>query len=326
MPKHDRIQEALEELGGLRSTNEGPQFESQLCVFLRDRSNLVVAKAAKIARERRVLAVVPDMVTTFRKLMRDPARLDKRCEALTEIAGTLYELDYTEADVYLMGLRHIQMEGSYGPPVDAAAQLRGICAQGLTRTADPSALEEVVELLADREVPARIGAVRALAANGGTAGALALRLKILTGDREPEVVSECFAGLLSGHTESSVDFVARYVDSEREEIAEAAVLALGVSRSTKAVTVLRERWKRTSRGRLKNALLLALATSRSEDALTVLLHELETGSASVAKEILTALAGQRPSASIRQMIEAAVRRCGEEVLQEQYRSLFDVQR
>ena len=130
-------------------------------------------------------------------------------------------------------------------------------------------------------MPARIGAVRALAANGGTGGGLALRLKALTGDREPEVIAECFGGLLGSHTESSVDFVARYVGAENAELAEAAVLALGACRNLKAVVVLKEKWKVTPRGRLKSALLLALASSRSEEALIFLLQELEEGGLAV---------------------------------------------
>ena len=322
MRKHDPLQEALEKLGELRLAKEGREFETKLGAFLRHRSNLVVSKAAKIARERLVPSVVPDMVAAFHKLMKDPARLDKRCAALTEIVSALYEMDYTEPEVYLAGLRHVQLEGSYGPPIDTAAQLRGICAQGLTRTPYPGALEEVVDLLQDCDVPPRIGAVRALAANGGTGGGLALRLKALTGDREPEVIAECFAGLLGSHTESSVDFVARYVGAENAELAEAAVLALGACRNPKAVVVLKEKWKVTPRGSLKSTLLLALASSRSEEVLAFLRQELEEVSLAVAKEILSALAAQRPSASIRQTIEAAVRQRGEPVLEEQCKLLF----
>lgn len=326
MPKHDPIQEALEQAGRLRSARGEAELEKELRAFLRHRSNLVVAKAAKIARERRVAAVVPELVVAFRRLMADPARLDKRCEAVTEIAGALYEMDYAEPEVYRAGLRHVQLEGSFGPPVDVAAHLRGICALGLTRTSHPAALEDVVELLQDREALARIGAVRALATNGGTAGTLALRLKVLTGDREPDVIAECFAGLLGSHTESSVDFVSRYMDADDGAIAEAAILALGVSRSSKAAAALKEKWKRTSRGRLKSTLVLALTSSRSEDALTFVLEELEAANPAVASEILAALAGQRPSASIRQMIQAAVGRRGDAQLEQQYRSAFGVDR
>jgi hypothetical protein len=306
--KHDPIEQALEKLAALKSAPEDTDLLSALRGFLRNRSNLIVAKAAKIAGERRLADLLPDLVAAFHKLMADPARLDKRCAALTEIVTALYEMDYSEPDVYLAGVRHVQMEGSFGPPIDSAAQLRGLSAQGLVRTHFPDALAEAVTLLVDPEPPARIGAVRALAANGGEAGALALRLKVLTGDRVPDVLAECFSGLLASPTSGSVDFVATYVDDEEAAIAEAAILALGASRSTRAILVLKEKWERTRRGPLKRVLLIALATSRSEDALQFLLNLLETAPAAIATEVLSALASQRPTQSIRDSMHSALTR------------------
>jgi hypothetical protein len=322
MPKHDPTLEALNYLGGLRSAPDDTSLPNELRKLLRNRSNLVIAKAAKMVGERRITAVLPDLVAAFHKLIADPTRLDKRCEAATEIASALYMMDYVEPEIYLTGLRHVQMEGSYGPPVDAAAQLRGVCAQGLTRTRYPFALEKVVSLLVDPEPPARIGAVRALAANGGSGGLLALRLKVLTGDREPSVIGECFAGLLATPTEDTVDFVAGYVDADEPPIAEAAILALGAARSAKAVGVLTGKWEKTRPGPLKQVILLALASSRSEEALNFLVAQLATAPVSAAKEILAALAGQRPSASIRQAIEAAIKRRDDDTLQKAYTSAF----
>lgn len=191
MSKRDPIEQALEKIAGLKSAPATPALRDELRGFLGHRCNLIVAKAAKIVGERRLGELIPELVSAFHKLMTDPARLDKRCAALTEIVTSLYEMDYAEPEVYLQGIRHVQMEGSFGPPVDTAAQVRGFSVQGLVRTRHPHALVEAVTLLVDPEPPARIGAVRALAANGGEAGVLALRLKVLTGDRVPDVVAEC---------------------------------------------------------------------------------------------------------------------------------------
>jgi len=322
MAKHDPIRQALDRLGSLRSLPDDASLATELREFLRSRSNLVAARAAKIAAERRVSPLVPDLVAAFRRFMADPARLDKRCEASTEIAGALYALDYLEPEIYLAGLHHVQMEGSFGPPVDVAAHLRGSCAQGLTRTRYASSLEDVVSLLVDPEPPARIGAVRALATNGGSGGLLALRLKVLTGDAVPDVIAECFAGLLAAPSESSVNFVAGYIHSPDLQVAEAAILALGVSRFPKAVTVLAEQWQQMRRGPLRKVLLLALTSTRSEDALNFLLAQMENGPLASATEILAALAAQRPSASIRQSIAAAVQRRGEPALDRAFQSEF----
>lgn len=312
MPKHDVVEMALDRLGALRSVTDTSALHDELRAFLGNRCNLVAAKAAKIIGERRISSLIPDLVVAAENLFKDPARLDKRCAALNELVITLYELDYAMPDLYLKSIRHVQMEPSFGPPVDAAAQLRGFAAQGLMRTNHPEALDLIADLLVDPEPPARTGAVRALAANGGAAGNLLLRLKILTGDTVVEVIAECFAGMLlnsgSAPSESTVAFVAGYADSEDPAIAEAAVLALGASHSSRAVAFLKQKWNKLRAGRLKKVLLLSLASSRNDEALAFLLALLEACPNSTAAEILAVLAAQRPSASIRQSVRSALSR------------------
>jgi hypothetical protein len=322
VPKRDPIEQALNRLAALKSVSGDDAFLAELRAFIANRSNLVIAKAAKLAGQRRLADLLPDLIAAFRKLITDAPRLDQRCAALTEIVAALYEMDYREPDVYRRGLSHVQMEGSYGGPTDAAAQLRGLCALGLVRTNDRDALADVVALLVDPEPPARIGAVRALATNGGEAGALALRLKALTGDSEPEVLAECFSGLLAAPSQSAINFVARYVDAEESAIAEAAILALGASRAPQAVEVLEDKWHRTRHGPLKKVLLLALSTSRNEDALQFLLGLLESEPPASAAEVLSALATQRPSESIRSAILSAVQRRSDHALAAAYQSAF----
>lgn len=324
MAKNDLVERALERLSALKSAAADEGVLEELRVFLRHRSNLVVAKAAKIAGQRRFTALVPGLVAAFHRLMADAPRLDKRCEGVTEIAVSLYEMDYSDPDVYRLGLRHVQMEGSYGSPVDAAAHLRGVSAMGLVRTKDQEALADVMALLVDPEPPARIGAVRALATNGGEAGTLALRLKVLTGDHEPEVIAECFAGLLASPSASTIAFVAPYIDSHDAAVAEAAILALGASRSTQAVQILQQKWQRAARGPIKKVLLLALSTSRNEVALDFLLGLLEKAPVSTAAEVLSALAAQRPSDSIRSSIHAALTRRGDASLLESFHAASSV--
>jgi hypothetical protein len=308
MPKVDPIEQALNKLGSLKTIPSSPELIHQLRSFLSSRSNLVVAKAAKISGQRRLTGLIPELVAAFHTRMADPQRLDKRCAAVTEIVAALYVMDYIEPEVYRKGIVHIQIEPAYGGPIDVAAQLRGLSAQGLVRTSAPDALAAAVSLLVDPEPPARIGAVRALASNGGDSGELVLRLKVLTGDREPEVLAECFTGLLAAPSDAVLDFVARYIDSEDEAVAEVAILALGAARSSKAIAMLKEKWERTLPGPLRKVLLLALTTSRNEGALTFLLDLLETAPVSSASEILTALANQHPADRVRHAIEATLTR------------------
>lgn len=322
MPKSDPTQQALEHLSALRTSTDNTVLAKELAAYLANRSNLVIAKAAKIARDQGPSALIPELVRAFEKLMNDPGRLDKRCAALTEIAATLYEMDYREPELYVKGMRHVQMEGSFGPSVDVAAGLRGICAQGLVRTRHPQALAETVSLLVDAQAPARIGAVRALATNGGEAGALVLRLKAHMGDADPEVMAECFSGLLAAEREHAVEFVAGYMDAGDTEISEAAILALGGSHLPQAIHVLKEKWERTLRGPLRKMLLLALATSRVEAAIDFLISLLDDRSAETASSVITALALHKNSERVRQAVRAAVDRRREQVLIDAFRRDF----
>lgn len=325
MSKTDPIEVALNALGELRGISSPDEAVTQLRPYLKNRSNLVVAKAAKTAGELHLSSLVPDLVAGFDRLWVNPAKLDKRCAATTEIVNVLYELDYTEPDVYLRGIRHIQKEASFGPPVDFAAKLRGMCAQGLLRTRYPDAMSLVVNLLVDREAPARLGAIRALASNGGEAGVLLLRLKILTGDEDPEIIGECFAGLIAAAPEQSVLFVATYMDADDEVIAEAAIWALGQSRQIAALGALKEKWERTVERPVRKILIAALAASRLEDAIDYLVSQLRSADVRTADDILTALSSYAGGESVKQAIAAAVHERDEPAITKLFKQRFEEQ-
>jgi hypothetical protein len=306
MAKSDPIERALDRLGELRRAEAPETVTEEVRQFLRNRSNLVVAKAAKVAWELQIKALVPDMVAAFNKLMTDAPRLDKRCAATTEIVSALHELNYEEPGPYLAGLKHVQMEASFGPPVDEAAKLRAVSAQGLLRTRYPDAIAEVTLLLVDREPAARIGAVRALAVNGGESGILLLRLKVLTGDVEPAVLGECFSGLLEASPANSVTFVAKYIDSEDGDVAQSAMLALGESRLPAAYEVLREKWARTVGTPGKKILLASIAASKLENAIAFLISLIETESIPTAAAVLEALSIYSRNERVRKCVNDAV--------------------
>lgn len=314
MPRSDPVEQALDRLSALKNEAETPAVSKELKAFLKNRSNFVVAKAAKIVDERRITELLPDLVAAFQRLMTNPQKLDKGCAAVTEIVAALYELDYLEPEIYLMGIHHVQMEGSFGPPVDAAAKLRGLSAMALARTRYHRALEEIVSLLVDRWPPARIGAVRALASNGGQAGALLLKLKILTGESEPDVLAECFSGLLAAAPESSVPLIAGYIDFEDLAIAEAALLALGSSRLPEALNVLKERWP--ANAPLRKAHLVAIAMVRSEEAIEFLLSLLAESSIQTAKDLIVALAVFRSNEKVRDRVKVLISQRNDKSLNE----------
>ena len=323
MAKGDPIERSLDRLGELRRTEASQATIEEVRSFLRNRSNLVVAKAAKVVRELQINVLVPDMLAAFNKLMTDAPRLDKRCAAITEIVSALYDLNYEEPAPYLTGLKHVQMEASFGPPVDEAAKLRAVSAQGLVRTRHPDAVAEVMQLLVDREPAARIGAVRALAVNGGEAGILLLRLKVLTGDLEPTVLGECFSGLLEASGGKSVVFVAKYVDAEDGAVAQAAMLALGESRLPAAYEILKEKWSRTVGMPGKKVLLASMAASKLDGAIAFLVSLIETEGIPTAAAVVEALSIYSRNERVRKSVNDAVLARGDQTLVNQFRRDFE---
>jgi HEAT repeat protein len=323
MAKSDPIERSLDRLGELRHAEASETAVEEVRQFLRNRSNLIVSKAAKVVRELQLKALIPDLVAAFSKLMKDGPRLDKRCAAVTEIVSALYELNYQEPEPYLAGLKHVQMEASFGPPVDEAAKLRAVSAQGLVRTRHPDALTEVTQLLVDREPAARLGAVRALAANGGEAGILLLKLKVLTGDVEPAVIGECFSGLLEASPAKSVPFVAKYIDSDDDDVAQAAMLALGESRLPAAFEVLREKWARTIAMPVRRVLLSAMAASKLDEAIAFLVSLVETASVPTAAAAVEALSIYSRNERVRKSVGDAVSVRSDKTLLERFRQDFE---
>ena len=307
MAKSDPIEMALNQLGELRSARDAEAGCEQLRAYLRNRSNLVVAKAAKLVAKLQLSALISDLVTALQRFMANPSKLDKRCAAVTEIVEALYAFDYREPDVYLKGLHPMQKEASFGPPVDTAAALRGMSAQGLVRTGYPDALLEVTSLLLDPEPPARLGAIRALATNGGDAGVLLLRMKVLTGDAEVEVVGECFSALLTAAPEQSLAFVAKYMDDDDDATAEVAIWAVDESRLEAAFEPLREKWERTIEREKRKILLTAMAALRQEQCIAFLRSLVETANVTSASDALAALVIYKGKESITESLASILR-------------------
>lgn len=254
--KNDPILAALEKL-----TDADP---AGIAKGLAAKSNLVAAKAAKIAGERLLTELIPQLSDAFERFL---SKDDKGCAALMAVARTLVTLDCDNADLYRKGIRHVQMEGSWGPPVDAASELRAICAMGLANTRDPNKTRDLVNLLADPEWLARGGAARALAAAGSDAAAMVLRFKALTGDKEPEVLCDCLRASLALEGADALPLVQRYLNDRDPAFRDAAIHALGESRREDALEILKTLFRRTVDPELKETILLAIRAGRTEEGM-----------------------------------------------------------
>jgi HEAT repeat protein len=300
------VEEALAAVHAMFQDPERHDLKRDLAPFFRHKSNHVAAAAAGVAERLEAGVLVQDLVDAYGEWMKDPAKRDPGCEALIAIAKALAALEHPAATVYFSGIRHVQMEGSFGPPVDAAAPLRGICAQGLALMAHPDALTECVTLLADKWIPARVGAIRAIANAGLPAGELLLRLKALVGDEEDEVTAECFAALLRLEPSSSLEFVAKFLGSSSEALAGSAALALGESRLAGAFPFLRKAWEGMAHAPLRRTLMLAMAMLRLDEAVAFLMERLELDSERVAADAIRALALYSRDETIRARVEQSV--------------------
>jgi HEAT repeat protein len=299
----------------LAETRQDPESATSLTVLrqaLAGKSPHASAKAARIAGECEVAALVAEMLAAYERYFVEP---DPGCSAKAAVAEALYRMGHDDAAPFLRGIRHVQMEPVFGGRVDTAVDLRGACALGLARMGYRDALQELAELLADPVPAARISAARAIAYRGGEDGSPLLRLKALVGDEEPTVVSECLVALLR-LSPSSVGFVAGFLRARGPEAAESAALALGESRLAGAFEPLRD-WARDVAGTAPERMaFIALATLRREEAFDHLLTVVGTGGPKSALRALEALGLYRGDASLRARAENAVASRGDASLRD----------
>jgi hypothetical protein len=283
VPKSPSLEDRLAALNDLRREPDSPAARQELAKCLASKISLLAAKAARIAGECRIEALAPQIVDAFHRFLIKPETTDRRCEAKLALIRALEQIEYPSYEPFLRGVRHVQMEPTWTEPyrIDTATELRAVSAPGLVRTNYPDVAAELVQLLADAEREARLGAVRAIAYWGTEAGALLLRLKVLTGDQYPEVLGECFGALLHLQPEKSLSFVARYLENPDHAVAEAAALALGESRREAAFEILANHVDTP----IRTAVLLAIALLRNEKAIEYLLSRLPDADVAAALDI-----------------------------------------
>jgi HEAT repeat protein len=309
--KRSRLNEARQEPGSDRSLGI-------LRKGLEDRVSIVVARAAELSGELGAASLTPELIRAFRRFLEEPTR-DKGCLAKIAIAEALTRLEHSDAEVFLKGIRHVQREPVWGGTEDTASWLRGLCALGLAASQHPRVLAALVDVLGDREKLARLGAVRALGARGDPQGALLLRLKLLDGDPEIEVISECFRALLALEPPAEgTAFVGRFLESADEPIAEAAALALGESRLPQAFDLLKRGWEQAADPSRRRLFLAAVALLRAEAANDFLVSLIGDDFIETARGAISALGPFLYSPELRERVSRAVAATGNVSLQELY--------
>jgi HEAT repeat protein len=302
--KNDPIESALAQLDEipLHTAAGKTAFTKALAA----KSNLIVAKAARLIGNAQWIDLNPEMVAAFDRMLAKGPALDKACAAMIAIARALVQSDYDAPDLYLRGTRHVQMEASWGPPVDTATELREVCAMGLANSSYPHKLRELLPLLVDKEWRVRAGAIRAIGVIGTESGSLLLRFKMLSGDKDAEVMSDCFTAVLALEGNDGVPLVAPFAKSADPEVREAAILALGASRRTDAVEWLVAEFAHTADPSGRKCILLSLSTSRVEAAVAFLLDLVRNASQSTSTLAIDALSLHARDRQLNEQIEAAI--------------------
>lgn len=304
---HRQVEQEIERLNQLRDT-EAAEAIPILRKALADRINLIVAKAAKVAAEMRLDALIPDLLRAFDRLLEKPDR-DPQCWGKVAIAKALVDLNHHESAPFARGIQHIQMEAVWGGKEDTAATLRGTCALALPACNDlprGQIFRYLVDGLGDKALPVRADTARAIAQMDGEEAVLILRLKARLGDPEVELCGQIFDHLLVLEGDSAVPFVARFLDPAGGAVAEESALALGSSRLPAAAEVLQDTWGRERDPELRAVLLRALSATRQPSAIEFLLNLVRGGRMADAITAVDALAVHRGSAEIfRHVKEAA---------------------
>ena len=307
MTTRDSFEKTLSRLNAIRADPDEPGAADTLRAALATKSNLLAASAAEIIGEWQLSGYTDRLTDAFGRFLIDSARHDPTCAAKYAIADTLNRLEVRDAELFLQGIRHVQMEPKWGGQEDTAPPLRAVCAVGLARSDPPDTLLELARLLADPQPDARIGAIRAIAYAARPGGAPLLWYKAHTGDEEAAVMYECFSAVLALEPEAALPLVGERATGANAAQAEMAVLALGSSRLAGALSLLIG-LPTAGEPLLRRATLTAIATLGSDEAFAWLLDLLADGPPADAADALDALRLFREDERRRRKVERVLRR------------------
>ena len=306
MPVRRKFDEQIAALDALRQSPEENRTDP-LRKALTNRNNFVVAKTADLVREFRLEQLVPDLLSAFDRFFENAEKSDPQCWAKNALSRALAAFEYQDADTFLRGMRHIQLEPVWGGRSDTAGTLRATCALALVQCrtlTEADLLAYLVELFADKDKTVRVEILRAIAQLGSPSAALLLRARAVLGNDEPEVLGACYSGVLSIDGDSAIPWVAKLMASADDAAGEAA-LAISATNSIAAFECLRQHLLEAADPWWRTVLLSAIALCRQEIALEFLLTQVRTESL-YAEGAIEAILRSGPSIETVQRLEEVV--------------------
>lgn len=314
MARNDSLKNKLSRLEEIRSKPQSAETVEALQEALRSKSNHLAARAAEITSELGFSELEDDLVAAFERFLEDPVKADPGCSAKTSIGECLYWLGSQREDVFLLAIQHVQLEPTYGGKQDTAAKLRAFGALGLVRSLYPGVMVHLADLLADPELDARIGAVRAIVSAGREASVPLLRFKALSGDEDPRLLQACFRGLLQLDPDSSLSFVSKFLEHDNEVVNETAALALGESHAEGAFEILRSWCEKVIHSPQAYIGLTAIALLQSDQGIDYLLSVVAGERTALAREAVAVLKIYQDDARIWGKVKKAASRRSDPII------------
>lgn len=306
MPGKRNVEEQVAALDALRSQPEDTRIEP-LRKALAQRNNFLVGKAADLVRELRMAQLLPEMLNAFDRFFRNPEKTDPQCWAKNSLSRAFIALEYQDVEVFLRGMRHIQMEPVWGGRSDTAGTLRATCALALVQCrslTEKDLLEHLVDLFADKDKAVRTEVVRAVEQLNSPSASLLLRLRAVLGKDEPEVLGACYGGILRIEGLRAIPWVQCFLATGDDSAAEAA-LAIAATHSVEGFRALRECLVHATDSWWRSVLLSAISLTRQEEATEFLLELVRTESLD-AENAIEVILRSSPSQQVINRLESLV--------------------
>lgn len=306
MPGKRQLEQQIAALEALRDAPENGRLEP-LQKALAHKNNFVVAKAADLIGEFKLQELTADLIKAFDRFFEHPEKTDPQCWAKNGISRALAAFELQEPELFLRGMRHIQMEPVWGGRSDTAGTLRATCALALVQCREihePELLGYLIDMLADKDKAVRVEAVRAIEQVGSPSSSLLLRLRATLANDEPEVLGASYGGILRLEGIKAIPWVARFLTSADDAAGEAA-LAIAGTHSVEGFEVLRERLDCETDPWFQSVLLSAISLTRQDSALEYLIELVRTESL-LAERAIGAIIRSAPSAGVRTRLESVV--------------------
>src|SRR5579864_8431780 len=104
-----QFEEQIAALDALRQLPEQARVDP-IRKALTNRNNFIAAKAADLIREFNLRELTPDLLRAFDRFFEHAEKSDPQCWAKNAISRALAAFEFQDVDVFLRGMRHIQME------------------------------------------------------------------------------------------------------------------------------------------------------------------------------------------------------------------------